>query len=928
MENKQLDEVKSGWTKTLLVSTAVLGSMVLFTLPQQAKAATSSVETTTVQGGVTSGTDNNDTSEETNGGSQTDGSGDANDESGDTETPTTSTPTTEEETETTPSETAPVSASTTNTDSLKASSSDLQNAVDTAKDTGVAVTEIDPKVVTTTPDDLAETVSKVKDDNAQQISTLEETTAKQETDNANYDAAEESFVNIPIIITSTDTSEWSTQQIKDFLAGTSNATDQEAAAEAKNVVNVTFNKDTALNLPDNNSLNDGNLPTWSYTNALTDPSTGRSVDIIESITSYTPAKGTTNSWVDPNSSDAKKQIGFTPHNVQDVTVKVQYVDSITKEPVVLDVVTGYADLDGNQGVSVNNSYESVIYGSKVVPQADGSFRNTTNATLGSSDKAGQAWFLQKGVSETDYTFYVGLNSNGTVNNTQPIQFIGGTAFATDLPDKPTKNTESASYTPTNIEVTTTYDVSYTGNADDLPANSQQTVTWTGTYDATSQNYIWTPDKTNLAVETPEISGYSENISTAFAQELTATTTDPVNQQVQVTYTQTPSQLTVHYEDEDGNEIAPAMITDGYINDLYSAKPIDLTGSYYSYEKQADTSAPASGTLQASNVDVIFVYQKMVSQVTTPQDSGTLKINYVDENGNRLAPSVTKVGNAGSGYSVTPLNLTHSNYTYVGLADSSAPATGTMVADDPNNSADDVTITFVYNSVGQVTTPQDSELTVTYVDENGNTIAPDITKDSNIGNGYSVTPSDIPGYTYVGTTEKSSLPNGSLTESKQTITFVYQKDVISSPDNGQGTTDTPTTGTSTDDQTPATPVDTPVTTTDEPATTQPADSDIMDGTDEPAHVGQLQQTGAKTTVQSSQKADLSLTTAPASSTQTTTWSMGQPSRTTGQYGSQPQNAETQTTLPQTNDTRESGTLGLLGILVGLFGLAVTRKRKQQ
>ncbi|WP_082409203.1 LPXTG cell wall anchor domain-containing protein [Secundilactobacillus paracollinoides] len=57
-------------------------------------------------------------------------------------------------------------------------------------------------------------------------------------------------------------------------------------------------------------------------------------------------------------------------------------------------------------------------------------------------------------------------------------------------------------------------------------------------------------------------------------------------------------------------------------------------------------------------------------------------------------------------------------------------------------------------------------------------------------------------------------------------------------------------------------------------------------------------------------------------------MGQPAKTTGQYGNQAQKTTPQTTLPQTNDTRESGTLGLLGFLVGLFGLALTRKRKQQ
>ncbi|ANZ66268.1 MucBP domain-containing protein [Secundilactobacillus paracollinoides] len=995
MKNKQLDGVKSGWTKTLLVSTAVLGSMVLFTLPQQAQAATTSVQSTTVQGGVTSGAaKTNDISEGTTGGSQSEGTDDTNDGSDVTETPVTSTPATEEEAVTTPSETAPVSASTTNTDSLKTSSSDLQNAVDTAKDTGVAVTENDPKVVTTTPDDLAETVAQAETDNATAISDLKTATENQEPNNAAYAAEKEVYDNNTVAITSSSPDNWTDEELIQFLGGGASATTETASDEAKKVADITFSEGAKRIDATNKTLNDGNLPSWTYEKAFTDPQSGRLITVVESITGYTPAKGTTNSYIDTTAD----QIGFTPHNVQDISASVKYYYADTGEPATLDLIAGFADLDGNQGIKVTNSTDAVIYGNLVEAEDDGSYRNFKNSTLNSDNPSGQAWVLQKGVTETDYTFYVGLNANGTVNNTQPIQYIGGAAFSIVIPTAPTLKTETVSYQPTIIQVTTDYTVNYSGPEDETPASNTQTVTWTGNYDADSGNYVWTPDVTDATVYTPHIDGYAASSITSFGA-LTATTTDPQDETVIVSYQKVglseniAKPLTVNFMDVNGEQVKSSVVltgavgnsysvtqeaVDGYriigvasgsaslngeltdkdqtITLLYSAIGTDTTGvpagtltvNYqdvsgkliktstldgtvgkgyavtqapidgYQTIGVAPDSASLDGTLTETPQTITLLYSA-IGQETTGVPAGTLTVNYQDVSG-KLIKTSTLDGTVGKGYAVTQAPI--DGYQTIGVAPDSASLDGTLT-ETPQ------TITLLYSAIGQETTPQKSgPLTINYVDENGNPLAPSVTKTASVGNGYLVTHQDIPGYTYVSLATGSATPTGTFTADNQVITYVYQKNIVSSPDNGQGTTDTPTTGTSTDDQTPSTPGDTPVTTTDEPATTQQTDSDITDGTEEPVHVGQLQQTGAKTTVQSSQKADLSQTTAPVTSTQTITWSMGQPAKTTGQYGNQAQKTTPQTTLPQTNDTRESGTLGLLGLLVGLFGLALTRKRKQQ
>lgn len=73
------------------------------------------------------------------------------------------------------------------------------------------------------------------------------------------------------------------------------------------------------------------------------------------------------------------------------------------------------------------------------------------------------------------------------------------------------------------------------------------------------------------------------------------------------------------------------------------------------------------------------------------------------------------------------------------------------------------------------------VTAKYVDENGNPIADDVIASGNVGDPYSTTQKDVPGYTFK---EVQGNPTGSFTDQDQTVTYVYTKNPET--DNNGGT----------------------------------------------------------------------------------------------------------------------------------------------
>ena len=214
-------------------------------------------------------------------------------------------------------------------------------------------------------------------------------------------------------------------------------------------------------------------------------------------------------------------------------------------------------------------------------------------------------------------------------------------------------------------------------------------------------------------------------------------------------------VTVNFVDEDGNIVAPAYTSDS----LKGGSAYDVTTqaapAIQGYTYKVTTGDALTGTLDGN---------KVINVVYTKDNYYTVTVNFVDEDGNTVAPAYTSDSlKEGSAYDVTAQAAPAiQGYTYkVTIGDA---LTGTL---DGNK-----VITVVYTKDNYYT------VTVNFVDEDGNTVAPAYTSDSlKEGSAYDVTAQAAPaiqGYTYKVTT---GAPLTGTLDGNKVITVVYTKDTV-------------------------------------------------------------------------------------------------------------------------------------------------------
>ena len=214
-------------------------------------------------------------------------------------------------------------------------------------------------------------------------------------------------------------------------------------------------------------------------------------------------------------------------------------------------------------------------------------------------------------------------------------------------------------------------------------------------------------------------------------------------------------VTVNFVDEDGNTVAPAYTSDS----LKEGSAYDVTAqaapAIQGYTYKVTTGDALTGTLDGN---------KVINVVYTKDNYYTVTVNFVDEDGNTVAPAYTSDSlKEGSAYDVTAqAALAIQGYTY-------KVTTG-----------DALTGTLDGNKVVNVVYTKDNYYTVTvnFVDEDGNTVAPAYTSDSlKEGSTYDVTAQAalaIQGYTYKVTTGDAL--TGTL-DGNKVINVVYTKDTV-------------------------------------------------------------------------------------------------------------------------------------------------------
>ncbi|MFR3732683.1 MAG: MucBP domain-containing protein [Enterococcus sp.] len=244
------------------------------------------------------------------------------------------------------------------------------------------------------------------------------------------------------------------------------------------------------------------------------------------------------------------------------------------------------------------------------------------------------------------------------------------------------------------------------------------------------------------------------------------------QTVTYIYTKNPipaADVTVKYADTEGNEIHASQTISGNVGDFYDAstEKYQLTIEGYTLE-QSQLPENSKGTFSEKAQTVTYIYTK------NPIPAAYVTVEYVDTEGNEIHASQTISGNVGDFYdaSTEKYQLTIEGYT---LDESQLPENSKGVFSETAQ-----TITYIYkkNSVPA------ADVTVKYVDTEGNEIHPSQTISGNVGESYDASTKNyqlvIEGYTL----DESQLPENSkgvFSETAQTVTYVYTKNPIPAAD---------------------------------------------------------------------------------------------------------------------------------------------------
>jgi LPXTG-motif cell wall-anchored protein len=226
------------------------------------------------------------------------------------------------------------------------------------------------------------------------------------------------------------------------------------------------------------------------------------------------------------------------------------------------------------------------------------------------------------------------------------------------------------------------------------------------------------------------------------------------QTVTYVYTKNPvagGDVTVKYVDEDGNPIAADVVISGNVDEKYTTEEKTIDG--YTF-KEVQGNANGQFTNQAQTVT--YVYTK------NPVAGGDVTVKYVDEDGNPIADDVVKTGNVDEKY--TTDQKTIDGYTFKEVQGN---ATGQFT-----DQAQTVTYVYTKNPVAG------GDVTVKYVDEEGNSIAADVVKTGNVDEKYTTDQKTIDGYTFK---EVQGNATGQFTDQAQTVTYVYTKNPVAGGD---------------------------------------------------------------------------------------------------------------------------------------------------
>ena len=234
------------------------------------------------------------------------------------------------------------------------------------------------------------------------------------------------------------------------------------------------------------------------------------------------------------------------------------------------------------------------------------------------------------------------------------------------------------------------------------------------------------------------------------------------------YTKNPipaADVTVKYADTEGNEIHASQTISGNVGDFYyaSTEKYQLTIDGYTLD-QSQLPENLKGVFSETAQTVTYIYTK------NSVPAADVTVEYVDTEGKEIHSSQTISGNVGDSYdsSTDQYKLSIDGYT---LDESQLPENSKGVFGETAQ-----TVTYIYT---KKPVPA-ADITVKYVDTEGNEIHPSQTISGNVGESYDASTKNyqlvIEGYTL----DESQLPENSkgvFSETAQTVTYIYTKNPI-------------------------------------------------------------------------------------------------------------------------------------------------------
>ncbi len=240
------------------------------------------------------------------------------------------------------------------------------------------------------------------------------------------------------------------------------------------------------------------------------------------------------------------------------------------------------------------------------------------------------------------------------------------------------------------------------------------------------------------------------------------------QTVTYIYTKNPipaADVTVEYADTEGNEIHASQTISGNVGDSYdvSTEKYQLTIEGYTLD-ESQLPENSKGVFSETAQTVTYIYTK------NPVPAAGVTIEYVDVEGNEIHASQTISGNVGDSFdaSTDQYKLSIDGYTLDG---SQLPENSKGVFSE---TAQTVTYIYTKNLIPA------ADVTIEYVDIEGNEIHASQTINGNLGESYDASTKNyqlvIEGYTL----DESQLPENSkgvFSETAQTVTYIYTKNPV-------------------------------------------------------------------------------------------------------------------------------------------------------